>query len=217
VAIVIDDFGYWKGGVASEMLELDLPLTVSVLPTLPYSAAMLARARETGHCTLLHLPMEAEEGNGYDIEPVRTTMSGDEIRGMVEDYLDQLDGVDGVNNHQGSLATTDVRVMEEVLGVLRRRRLFFLDSLTSANSVAYNTARELGVPAARNRVFLDDDTEDPEVVSERLRRLVELAGKHGSAIGIGHPHRWTLQALLESESFLESAGVDLVPVCALVQ
>jgi polysaccharide deacetylase 2 family uncharacterized protein YibQ len=143
-------------------------------------------------------------------------MSQEEITALVERYIESLAGIDGVNNHQGSLATTDVRVMKSVLGVIRSHDLFFLDSLTSPKSVAYNVARELGVPAARNRVFLDDDTESPDTVAERLRQLVELAQTHGSAIGIAHPHRWTLDALIESESYLKNSGVVLVSVCTII-
>ena len=101
--------------------------------------------------------------------------------------------------------------------VLKERDLFFLDSLTSAKSVAYNTAREHGIPAARNSVFLDADTDDAAVVEERLRRLVAIAKKNGSAIGIGHPTSWTVKALKDSEAYLKNAGVELVYVSQLVK
>jgi polysaccharide deacetylase 2 family uncharacterized protein YibQ len=135
----------------------------------------------------------------------------------VSKYVESLPGIDGVNNHQGSLATADERVMRAVLATLGRYDLFFLDSLTSAKSLAYNTARELGVPAARNRVFVDADTEDIEVVEERLRGLVATALRSGSAIGIGHPHLWTLEAIKANKTYIENAGVELVYVSELVE
>jgi polysaccharide deacetylase 2 family uncharacterized protein YibQ len=217
VAIVIDDFGYNRNGVVEAMLALDVPLTISILPTLPHSRRILERARELGRCTLLHLPMEPEEDVTPDIPPVTTAMDAREIAALVARYVESMPGIDGVNNHQGSLATTDERVMRTVLDTLEGYDLFFLDSLTSAKSLAYNVARELGVPAARNSVFLDADTEDPVVVEERLRRLVAVAQRAGSAIGIGHPHRWTLEAIEANTAYLENAGVELVYVSELVE
>jgi hypothetical protein len=217
VAIVIDDFGYNDGGVVEAILALDVPITVSILPTLPYSQRILERARELGRCTLLHLPMEPEEDVAVDIPPVTTAMGAQEIAAMVAKYVESLRGIDGVNNHQGSLATTDARVMRTVLDTLEGYHLFFLDSLTSPKSVAYNTARELGVPAARNSIFLDADTEDAAVVSKRLRGLAATALRGGSAVGIGHPHPWTLEAIRDTMGYFENAGVELVYVSELVE
>jgi polysaccharide deacetylase 2 family uncharacterized protein YibQ len=216
VAIVIDDFGYSRNGVVKGMLSLDLPLTIAVLPSLPYSTFALERAQEKGKCTILHLPMEPDEDQGADIAMVTTAMDDGEIERLVDRYVHSMPGIEGVNNHQGSRATADRRVMDVVLKKLDGYDLFFLDSLTSSKSVAYNAARELGVPAARNSMFLDDDTEDPEVVEQRIRRLVEKAQKRGRAVGIGHPQRWTLEALKNSEAYLKNAGVELVFLSDLV-
>jgi polysaccharide deacetylase 2 family uncharacterized protein YibQ len=178
---------------------------------------VLALARDAHRCTLLHLPMQAEEPEQQpDTEPVGTDMSNRQIRRLVGDYLDAMEGIDGVNNHQGSLATADERVMRATLGPVRDRGLFFLDSLTSPKSVAYNTARELGVPTARNTIFLDADTEDAAVVTTRLRQLLETAARNGAAVGIGHPHEWTLEALEHAGRLLREYGVEMVPVCDLV-
>ncbi|MDH3197911.1 MAG: divergent polysaccharide deacetylase family protein, partial [Candidatus Krumholzibacteria bacterium] len=217
VAIVIDDFGYSTGDVAEAIIDMDLPLTISIIPTLPRSQWALDRARARGRCTILHLPMEADEPGGVDVPPVTVDMSNRDIARMVTRYVDSLPGVDGVNNHQGSGATADRRVMEAVLRELERRDLFFLDSLTSPRSVAYNTAREMGVPTARNSVFLDADTEDSEVVRARLEQLAATARKHGAAVGIAHPHRWTLEALREAGPLFVRAGVEPVYLSEIVE
>ena len=216
LALVIDDFGYTKGGIAREILDLDLPLTISIIPGLRHSAAVLVLAKEKQRCVLLHLPMEGTEPEKVDAEPVKVAMGDEEIAALVRGYLDSLPGIDGVNNHQGSLATADARVMESVMTALAGRGLFFLDSLTSPKSLAYNAAVKAGLGAARNRMFLDDATERRDDVEARLHELVELARQHGSAIGIGHPHPWTFEALRDNLDYLESAGVELVTVCELI-
>ena len=116
VALVIDDFGYSKNETVKSFLNIDLPLTISVLPSLPHSRYVLDRARSLGKETLLHLPMEAESepaGAGS----ISTAMSEASIRELVEQYLGESKGIAGVNNHQGSLATQDRRVMTAVIAV----------------------------------------------------------------------------------------------------
>jgi polysaccharide deacetylase 2 family uncharacterized protein YibQ len=216
LALVIDDFGYSRNGIVRDILLLDLPLTIAVLPSLPYSTYALERAQEKGKCTILHLPMEPDDNQGGDIAMVTTGMQPGEIEQLVARYIRSLPGIEGVNNHQGSRATGDRRVMDIVLATIKSHGLFFLDSLTSAESVAYNAARELGVATARNDLFLDADTEDTEVVEQRIRQLVSTARKRGSAVGIGHPRRWTLEALRNSEAFLKDADIELVFLTDLV-
>lgn len=217
LALVIDDLGYARNGVAEGLLALDLPLSIAILPELPQSRAVLDRAKSSGHCVLLHLPMEGSDPLPMEMPVVSAAMADDEITALVARYVESLPGIDGVNNHQGSHATEDTRVMTAALSVIAGRPLFFLDSLTSQKSVAYNTAVEMGIPAAINNVFIDADTDDPGEVGERLHRLVALAHKHGSAVGIGHPHRWTLEALREYRPYLLNAGVELVAVSEVVR
>ena len=106
--------------------------------------------------------------------------------------------------------------MRIVLGVVKDHGLFFFDSLTSNKSIAYNTAKEMGIATARNTIFLDADTEDPEVVERRIRQLVSRAQTNGTAVGIGHPRRWTLDALENSETYLKNAGIELVYLTDIV-
>ncbi len=216
IALVIDDFGYSKDEFAEKFLEMDIPLTVSVIPELPFSKYTVGRAAAERKQAILHLPMEAESLTS-EVPPVLTSMSDEEITSLVEKYLRDTDGVIGVNNHLGSVATQDSRVMEAVVRVLKARKLYFLDSLTTNKSVAYNTAEALGVPAARNDLFIDADTEDSKIIETRLDRLIEIARTRGYAIGIGHPRSWTYQAVHAYESRIREAGIDLVFLSEIVE
>lgn len=217
IAIVIDDLGYTEGGIAGEMLDLDIPLTVAILPALRHSKDVLERAKRRDRCVLLHLPMEARERYPEDLQPITIDMSDAEIVSLAGEYMESLPGVDGVNNHQGSRATADVRVMRAVCRVLGQYDVFFLDSLTSPESVAYTVAVEAGLRAAVNSGFLDDATDRREDVDARLRDLVETARERGYAIGIGHPHPWTFEALRDFSEFLLTTEVELVSLCDLIE
>jgi len=107
--------------------------------------------------------------------------------------------------------------MKAVLSVLKKRKLFFLDSLTSSKSIAYNTAKSVGVGAVRNNLFLDAETNDPDVIEKRLRRLLAIAKRNGHAVGIGHPKKWTLEVLQKSKAMIEQSGVQLVFVSDLIE
>jgi hypothetical protein len=215
VALVIDDFGYERGGIARELIELDIPLTITILPTLRYSSDVLAMAKRKHRCVLLHIPMEGDKPEKLDVEAVTLGMNDKEIANLVRSDIESLPGVDGVSNHGGSLATADTRVMKAVMSELGGRNLLFFDSLTSPKSVAYNAAVAQGLRAAQNSFFLDGTTERSDDVTAQLHALVAHAKAHGSAIGIGHPHPWTFEALRDNIDYLKDAGVELVTVCDL--
>ena len=217
LAIVIDDFGYTRNDRIEAFFDLDFPVTVSVLPSLPHSGYAAGRAVEAGKELLLHLPMEALQPERSDIEVIRVDMTSQRIRELVERYLREVPGLSGVNNHQGSRATQDERVMKTVLTVLKERNLFFFDSLTSPKSIAYNTAKQAGVGAARNDLFLDAGTSDPAVIVNRLKRLMSKAKRNGRAIGIGHPRACTLEALARCQTMADSAGIRLVTLSEVIE
>jgi polysaccharide deacetylase 2 family uncharacterized protein YibQ len=216
IALVIDDFGYTADSLVAKFLDMDVPLTISVIPSLRHSRDIVEQAAEKKKEAILHLPMEAESFTS-EVAPVLTSMSDAEIDSLVEKYLEDTPGVRGANNHLGSIATQDARVMEAVLGVFARHRLFFLDSLTSNKSIAYTTAKSLGVPAARNDLFIDADTENRRDVEARLDRLLAIAKTRGTAIGIGHPRSWTYDAIRAWRERVKDSGVELVFVSQMVE
>jgi len=166
----------------------------------------------------LHLPMEPE---GYpEVDPgaqaLLVGMPRPAIAALLDRALAGLPGVRGVNNHMGSAATADEGTMRDLLAELKARDLVFLDSLTTAGSVAYTAARDAGLPAARNRVFLDHDRQDLDSIRRRLASLVESARASGFAVGIGHPHPETLQILREELPRWRAAGVSFVTLSELL-
>jgi hypothetical protein len=114
----------------------------------------------------------------------------------------------GVNNHMGSLATADRRIMTVVMAILARRGLYFLDSRTTVATVAEEVARQHNVPALRRDVFLDNE-DRPDSIRAALREAVMRARAQGSAVAIGHIHPTTL-AILSQELPSELGDVRLV-------
>ena len=185
IAVIVDDFGYFNNRLVREFLALDVPFTVSVIPGLKHSERICRQAREAGKEVICHLPMEPEK-NGSDqgdIPLVRTAMSGREIEKMVEKALESTPGVIGMNNHMGSRATADMRVMESVMKVCRRKKLFFVDSYTTPKSVTAAAAEKAGVKTLRNDLFLDNRGED---IRENMRKVISIASRRGGVTAIMH-------------------------------
>jgi uncharacterized protein len=215
LAIIIDDMGHDRAP-ADELLALPIPLTISILPHLPLSAEVAEEAFRRGDQVLLHLPMEPEAGSaggpdGVTQEPVelRVGMSAGEVKATLAGMLETVPHAAGVNNHEGSRATADIPLMEALMPDLRARNLFFIDSRTTAATVAYSTAERDGVPAASRKVFLDDRP-TKEAVLAQLELAAQDAARDGSAIAIGHPHPATIAALAQAAPALQSRGIRLV-------
>ncbi len=214
VALVIDDLGRSMDDLGP-LAELGVPLTYAVLPFEEHTAQVVEELRLRKVEMLLHLPMEPKNGEDPGPGALRLGMSDDELRGLTVAALRAVPGVVGVNNHMGSGLSADGRSMRSVLGVLARRNLFFLDSRTSAESVGYKTAIELGIPSAQRQVFLDGDP-SPAAIEAQFQRLLTLARTHGSAVAIGHPHPETLAALASQVPKARELGYEFVPVSFLL-
>ncbi len=216
VAIVIDDLGM-DVKQAREILTLPARVTVAVMPGLAQSKKVAELARQNNREVLLHLPMEYRGKNGTPAPGMlRSDMTPMEFLTTVSDDVASVPGAVGINNHEGSLLTENKEAMKFLMAELKARNLMFLDSLTSAKSVAYATAKEFGLKSAKRDVFLDNDSDNPASIRKQLDELVEIARKNGRAIGIGHPHPATIIELRKWLAELDTMGVEVVPVSKLM-
>ena len=216
VAIIIDDMGYQKE-IAEQVMSLNFPVAISVLPFLPYSRMVAQMARERGFTVLLHLPMEPHNSN---TDPgkgaIFTTMTEQGVKAKILADLQEIPDIDGVNNHMGSKATEDDYIMKIVLNELKERNLFFIDSMTSPYSVGYKLSKEMGIKTAQRTVFLDNE-QDVDYIRNQIMVLKEYALKYGSAIAIGHPYCNTINVLIEVDLLLQSEGIEIVPIEELLE
>lgn len=215
LAIILDDLGSDRRA-AEAIFELPYPLTISVLPNHEHSDEIAEEAQRRGYQVMLHLPMQAIANEKPEAHELRPGMPADEVSRLVDQFLQDIPGAVGVNNHQGSQATSDPALMGELMPVLRDRHLFYIDSRTTAATVAYDTAQSSRVPSAfRNVPFLDDVAE-VGAVRKQLELALRGAREKGEAVAIGHPHPATLQALREVLPKAQSEGVRLAFVSELV-
>jgi hypothetical protein len=216
VAIIIDDVGYDRP-LAEKFMELNGPFTMSILPHSPHRQIIARIAHAQGAEIMLHLPMEPLEYPEVNPGPgaLLTSMSPNELIQVLEENLQAVPHVQGVNNHMGSKLTTQSEQIHQVFSVLKRRGLYFVDSRTTEGSVCQPSARLLQIPYSQRDVFLDH-VQDPLFIRRQIRELVRLAKHKGEAIGIAHPHPTTYAILKETLPELRQQ-VELVPASRLVR
>jgi len=215
LALIIDDIG-WRRPATPRLLQLPGPLTFAVFPEDPPDDLQLVRLKSAGHHLMVHLPMEPlHQGSRPLWGTISLDMSDRVIRETAAAALAAVPLAAGVNQHTGSLATADRRVMTAVLEAVGAADMFFIDSGTSPRSVVLGVGERLGVPCAGNDLFIDN-VRDPEAIEAMLDRLVRLARSRGYAIGIGHPYLATAEALERALPRLQREGVCLVSAAHLV-
>jgi polysaccharide deacetylase 2 family uncharacterized protein YibQ len=215
LAILLDDLGSDQA-TAEEIFSLHYPLTISVLPGHAHSAEIANEASHRGYEVMLHLPMQSVGKEQPEAQELRPGMAAAQVSALLEQFLVELPGVTGVNNHQGSQATADQALMSELMPALREHGLFYVDSRTTAATVAYDVARQDGVAAAYRNVPFLDDVEDVVAIEKQLELALHGAREKGEAVAIGHPHPATLRALEEMLPRAQAAGIRFVFVSELV-
>jgi polysaccharide deacetylase 2 family uncharacterized protein YibQ len=217
IAIIIDDFGYNLNDVVTEFLDLEIPITYSIIPGLQFSKETATRVYKSGKPVLIHMPMEAlekrVENNGYSL---MVGMREKEIRQRIRKAIQAVPYAEGMNNHMGSAATVVDTLLQAAFDELRQTGLFFIDSRTNSNTRAFRLAKKMGLEAGINDIFLDHE-ESLESIKQKMWQLADLAAERGAAIAIGHPHRYTLAAIQEIGSLLVQRGFQFVPVEELVR
>jgi polysaccharide deacetylase 2 family uncharacterized protein YibQ len=210
LALIIDDGGYSLERLKG-LLGLGRPMTFAILPNLPHSRDAALLAHREGAEVMLHLPMEPQEIERYSLEKdtVLTGMEKTEIQAILHKGLKQIPHARGVNNHMGSKATEDLRVMNALMEVLKKEGLYYVDSHTSPRSAGAQAARRAGVAFAGNDRFIDHER-DVEAIKKAIRLAMKTAKQEGKAVAIGHPHPSTVRAIREMVPEIESQGIRMV-------
>jgi polysaccharide deacetylase 2 family uncharacterized protein YibQ len=219
IAIILDDWGYSLRNIPN-LDNINIPLTLSILPNHRYSQAVNRYAQQRGWQTVLHLPLEPLSSNEYSrLEPdtILASMSEKEVLSIIKREIDSLPNIVGVSNHMGSKATTSEYLMRIIFKELKKRNLFFVDSLVTSSSVCKKIARETGLSLANRDIFLDNEP-NYEYIASQVDRLINLAKARGKAIGIGHDRRLTLTVLADKLSKIdfEKSEFEFVLVSQLV-
>ena len=198
IVLVIDDFGYRNDSVSDGFLDLNIPITCAIIPGHLQSRKFAQKAFAAGKEVIIHMPMESSLNTpGEDEYKIKSGMTSEEVEWRIREVLKEMPEAIGMNNHQGSKATTNGKVMSVLGSVLKANNKFFIDSRTTSKTVAEEIMRSIGVPTIRRHVFLDND-DSKDKISERIDELARLAQKQGIAVAIGHAKPNTLKVIQDA-------------------
>ncbi|MBU4473198.1 MAG: divergent polysaccharide deacetylase family protein [Candidatus Omnitrophica bacterium] len=215
IAIVVDDWGYNLNNLHI-LEEIKYPLSLSVLPNLPYSRHLAEKLGRRGFEIILHLPMEPYERVRLEEDTIMTSMDEPAIVNIIDRDLAGAPYICGVSNHMGSKATGDSKTVSIIFRELKKRGLYFLDSFVSAKSICADVAGKMQLSFARRDIFLDNK-DNPVYIRKQIQKLKAKANIYGQAIGIGHNRKATLEALKEIMPIIEKEGYKFVFISELVR
>lgn len=215
IAIVIDDLGHHQDHFA--FADLELPVTLAIMPFTPKAEALAERASEHGHEVMIHMPMQPEHHDRQQQGELDRFDTKAQFIATLSAAFSRLPQARGLNNHQGSRLTAEQQPMQWLMQELAARQLYFLDSRTTTATVAEALAIEAGLSSARRHVFLDNEP-TPEAILAEWQRLISLAEQQGFAVAIGHPYPATLEFLQKQLPALAAQeSVELVYLSELLQ
>lgn len=216
ISIIIDDLGARRDyGMAA--VQLPGPIACAFLPHYPYTVILARRAHSYNKEVLLHLPMQSVGDDPLGPGGLRLEMTETEFVRELQNDLESVPHVQGINNHMGSLLTRHPGHMLWLMQQMNRTgNLFFVDSRTTRSTIAHKVANEMGVPNMERDVFLDHDR-DAESIARQYDELLETARRKGTALAIGHPYEGTLKMLAQRLPELEAEGIRLVSVAEMIK
>jgi len=210
MSIIIDDLGQ-SSERDNRTLALPGPVTMAVMPDTPHATAFARQAHKAGKTVILHMPMDPATGPYAWHPEVALT----ELARRLDAALAKVPYAAGINNHMGSRMTAQRQPMAWLMGELQQRHLFFVDSRTSAATVAAAEAQRIGLANVSRDVFLDD-VRTTEAITAQLQEGVALARRQGSAVLIGHPYPQTLAVLEREMPGLRSQGIELITLQQMI-
>lgn len=216
ITILIDDIGY-KFKEDTRALALPGPVAYAILPHAPYTKKMSQIAFHKGKDILLHQPMQAMDKNEY-LGPGALTlnMTREEFLETLNINIKAVPNLIGINNHMGSLLTRHPGHMQWLMETMKKNGQFYVDSLTSEDSVAARLAKENNIPYLTRDIFLDHK-QNSKYIRQQFDQTIKVAKQKGSALAIGHPHITTIEVLSMLLQDVSKYGVELVSIKTLIK
>ncbi|EEU7826030.1 divergent polysaccharide deacetylase family protein [Campylobacter coli] len=156
---------------------------------------------------MVHLPLAAMNYTKPELDTLNPSDSEKRIFKKIQQVKKDFKDLKFINNHTGSLFTSDEKAMKKLYKAFEKEELIFVDSKTIASSKAPKVAKALEQIYIQRDVFLDN-RDDVAYIKNQLIEAVRLAKQKGFAIAIGHPRKNTFKALEQSKDLLKS--VELV-------
>jgi len=206
LAIIIDDVTTQTQ--IRKIKNIGYPVNVSLLPPTkrhPNSAKIASEVEQH----MIHLPLQASSFKFEEEDTLHVGDSYERIEAKVASLREIYPKAQYINNHTGSKFTANYDAMEKLFRALKKHDYYFIDSRTTAKSVAKELAKKYDLKMYSRNIFLDNNKQK-KYIQNQLRKAIKKAKKQGLAIAIGHPYSITIETLKDSLHLLE--GLELIYV-----
>ncbi|MGI9293278.1 MAG: divergent polysaccharide deacetylase family protein [Pseudomonadales bacterium] len=193
VVIIMDDLGYNRA-VGMRALSLQGNLTYAILPNTPSAEVLARHAHASGKEVIVHAPMASAHRFNPGPGALSDQLGHSEFLTTVRGNIRAIPHARGMNNHMGSALTPMPEFMGLLMAVVAENDLYFIDSRTTATTVAASIAEHFQIKHLSRDVFIDHDP-TMAAIDAAFQRLLTLARRNGIAVGIAHPYPTTLQYL----------------------
>ncbi|MNV58846.1 Divergent polysaccharide deacetylase [compost metagenome] len=210
LSLIIDDLGQ-NLPRDRRVLALPGPVTAAIMPDTPHATEFAREAHRAGKIVILHMPMDPATGP-FAWHP---ELPVDELEKRLNAAFKMVPYTSGINNHMGSRMTAQPTAMAWLMAALQRRHKFFVDSRTSAQTVAAAQAQKISLASVSRDVFLDDERTEAAILTQ-LQTAISLAHKQGSAVMIGHPYPQTLAVLERELPKLKAQGIEWIDIRQMI-
>lgn len=215
ITLIIDDIGY-NAALGERAIALPGAVTYAVLPHTPHGTELAELAYTQGKEVMLHAPMSNQANMALGPGALTHDLGKEEFTNTLSAAIEAVPHLRGVNNHMGSALTEEEAPMLWVMETLKEKGLYFVDSYTTAKSVAGRIAKENAVPTITRNIFLDNVQEYDDIDRE-FKKLIARARSKGVAVGIGHPYQATIDYLEIALPLLDQEGIDLVFASKMIE
>ncbi len=195
-----------------------LPPAIS-LAFMPYSGAAqpwAKKAAEQGHEVIVQLPLEPSDYpvNNPGPETLLASSAPYENASRLGVVLGRFEGYTGVTNFLGGRLLQSKAALRPILEDIKSRGLIYIGEGNNSHAVVRGIAGEIGLRYGGADVLIDAQPA-PASIKAALDKLVGIARKEGSAIGMGYASRATIEQVEAWSQTLGEDGVTLVPVGTL--
>lgn len=210
LAIIIDDVGN-NLPLGRRAVELPGAITYAILPHTPAAKKLAFYTTQVNAKkeVIVHMPMESVEERRLGPGGLTTDIDKQIFVDTVKTALQEVPFAKGLSNHMGSYLTTLPDRMHWLMTELNRQGLYYIDSKTTAASVAEQAAYDSQVPFLARDTFLDHNP-DPTAISEAFSKALATAQKTGLAVVVAHPYRSTLTFLERELPKLSGHNIELI-------
>lgn len=204
LVIIIDDV-HLQGQIDS-IRATGLRITPSIFPPSEIAEHTDILVQKLDHY-IVHLPLES---GSAQMNKMRGTLmvadTPDKVLERIEEIKRLFPNVKYINNHTGSVYTSNYQAMKVLYALLKQEGITFIDSRTDTHTQVPRVTKDLHERYISRDVFLDN-ARDVSSIRAQLKKAIKVAEKQGYAIAIGHPYGVTMQVLKNSQNLLKDVEV----------